>query len=184
MPRSHIAVEARVRHLLATHLGVDPGALRPDAKLQLDVVARREVKRLLERTFAVALDDPDVARQESCRDLSTLIERRVAERDRPGLDWAPMPAWVRVIPSDPSCPVLERLVELTPYMVETVVEDARVPGRYRRLEVILGPGEPQGTLERVERLFARARATGLPVEVHRGPAARAARATPRRRSRP
>jgi hypothetical protein len=69
---------------------------------------------------------------------------------------------------DPTCSPLERLVELTPYMVETIAEDARVPGQCRRLEVILGPAAPRRVVEQVERLFAPARAAGLAVEVHRG----------------
>jgi len=170
-----MAVEPRVRRLIASHLGVDPGALAPDEELRLDAPALRDVTRELEKTFSIELDDPDFARLRSCRDLSMLVARRVARRDREVLETPSLPVWVRVISSDASCPVLERLVTLTPYMVETIVEDVGMPGRGRRLEVIVGPTEPARSLAQIERLFAGARASGLSVEVHRGPAVRGER---------
>jgi hypothetical protein len=169
-----MGVEPRVRRLLATHLGLDPRALRSDADVPLDAGARLDVVQALERTFCVALNDVELARVRSCRDLALLIARRVAQRDQRAPDPPPAPIWVRVIPTDPTCAPLERLVDLTPYMVETVVEDARGLGRCRRLEVILGPAASRRVVERVECLFAPARAAGLAVEVHRGTAASAA----------
>src|SRR5262245_26586473 len=108
MPRSYFSVEPRVRRLVAAHLGVDPGSLAPDADLHLDAPARRGVAQALERTFRVELEDPAVDQLRSCRDLSRLVAQRVAERSQ-ATDRDPPPVWVRVIPSDPSCPVLERL---------------------------------------------------------------------------
>ena len=174
MPRSYMAVEPRVRRLLATHLGLDPRALRSETDVPLDAGARLDVVQALERTFSVALNDVELARVRSCRDLAMLIARRVAQRDRRAPDPPPTPIWVRVIPADPTCAPLERLVELTPYMVETIVEDARGPGQCRRLELILGPAASRRGVEQVERLFAPARAAGLSVEVHRGTGADAA----------
>jgi acyl carrier protein len=174
VPRSYMAVEPRVRRLLATHLGLDPRALRSETDVPLDAGARLDVVQALERTFSVALNDVELARVRSCRDLAMLIARRVAERDRRASDPPPAPIWVRVIPADPTCTPLERLVELTPYMVETIVEDARGPGKCCRLELILGPAASRRVVEQVERLFAPARAAGLSVEVHRGTGADAA----------
>jgi hypothetical protein len=168
VPRSYIAVEPRVRRLIAARLAVDPGSLRPEQELDLDREALHDVARALERTFAVALDDQDIERIRCCRDLSMLVARRVMQRDHEAGNAPPITAWVRVIPTDPKCPVLERLAELTPYMVQTVLEDVRGPGRCRRLEVILGPTQPQPALAKVERLFELARAAGLSVEVRRG----------------
>jgi len=180
VPRSYIALEPRVRHLIAAHLGVDPGSLHADTDLRLDADALRGVARALERLFSVALDEPELARLRSCRELAMLVARRVAERD-----WAtygaPASVWVRVIPTDPGCPLLERLVELTPYMVETIVEDARGRGRTRRLEVIVGPGQPPQAATQVEHLLAAARAAGLTVDVCGEPSRAAPRPVRRRK---
>ncbi len=86
-----------------------------------------------------------------------------------GLDASP-PVWVRVVPIDPHLSPLERLVELTPYMVQTIIEDARGSGRCRKLEVVLGPGRRAAASKDVDRLLTAARAAGLAVEVHRSAA--------------
>ncbi len=169
-----------MRRLIAAHLGVDPGSLQADTDLRLEAGALRGVARALERTFSVTLDEPEVARLHSCRELSALVARRVAERDWPA-HGTPDAVWVRVIPADPGGPLLERLVELTPYMVETIVEDARYRGRTRRLEVIVGPGQPPQAATQVEHLLAAARAAGLSVHVSGRPPVRAAPHPPRRR---
>jgi hypothetical protein len=180
VPRSYIALEPRVRRLIAAHLGVDPGSLHADTDLRLGTGALRSVARALERSFSVALEEPELARLKSCRELSMLVARRVAERDWPA-HATPASVWVRVIPTDPGCPLLERLVELTPYMVETIVEDARGRGRTRRLEVIVGPGQPPQSATQVEHLLTAARAAGLSVHVCGGTSARAAPGPVRRR---
>ncbi len=182
MSKPSSALEPRVRRLVAAHLGVDPGSLAADTELRLDAGVLRGVARALERSFAVALDEPQLARLRSCREFSVLVARRVAERD-----WAPIATppsvWVRVVPADPACPPLERLVELTPYMVQTIVEDARGPGRTQRLEVLVGPGQPAQSATQVEHLVAAARAVGLPVHVA-GAIARAAQQPRGRRRKP
>ena len=161
-----MAVEPRVRRVVAATIGCDANALRPDTALLLDPVPLLDVARALEDAFGVTLSEHDLDRVRTCRDFASLIARRVASRPRGELP-ATGPVWVRVIPAEPGRPLLERLVELSPYMVETIVEDARVPGRYRRLEVILGPGHPERVAAQVEAVFAPARAAGLVVEVHR-----------------
>ncbi len=161
-----MAVEPRVRRVVAASLGCDANALEPGTALRLDPIALLDVARALENAFGVTLAEDDLDGARTCRDFAALIARRVASRSREEVP--PIgPVWVRVIPAEPDRPLLERLVELSPYMVETIVEDARVPGRYRRLEVILGPGQPDRVAARVEAVFAPARAAGLVVEVHR-----------------
>lgn len=180
MPKPYSALEPRVRRLIAAHLGVDPGSLHADTDLRLDAGALRGVARALEHSFSVALDEPELSRLRSCRELSMLVARRVAEREWPPLGTSSS-VWVRVVPVDPACPPLERLVELTPYMVETIVEDARGPRRTRRLEVIVGPGQPPQSATQVERLVTAARAAGLSVHVAGATPVRALPATARRR---
>src|SRR5262245_49948558 len=182
MPRSHTAMEPRVRRLIATHLGVDPGSIQADTDLRLDPAAMRGLARALERSFSVALAEPDLARLRSCRDLSALVARRIAERHWPAGPNSPV--WVRVVPANPDLPSLERLVELDPYMVQTIVEDARYPGSSRQLELILGPGQSAQSSTQVEHLLAAARAAGLSVRiVQSGTSSRAAPPGGRRRSR-
>ena len=72
-----------MRRLIAAHLGVDPGSLHADTDLRLDADAMRGVARALERSFSVALDEPELSRLHSCRELSMLVARRVAEREGP-----------------------------------------------------------------------------------------------------
>jgi hypothetical protein len=179
VPKPYSALEPRVRRLIAAHLGVDPGSLHADTDLRLEAGALRGVVRALERSFSVTLDEPELARLRSCRELSMLVARRVAEREWPPLGTASS-VWVRVVPVDPGCPPLERLVELTPYMVQTIVEDARGPARTRLLEVIVGPGQPPQSATQVEHLVAAAHAAGLSVHVAGAPA-RTAPAAARRR---
>jgi hypothetical protein len=175
-------MEPRVRRLVATHLGVDPGSLQPDTDLRLGPAAMRSLARALERSFSVVLGEPDLARLRSCRDLSALVTRRVAERHWPA--GPNPPVWVRVVPANPDLPSLERLVELDPYMVQTIVEDARCPGSSRKLELILGPGQSVQSATQVERLLAAARAAGLSVRiVQSGASSSAAPPVGRRRSR-
>src|SRR5262245_20693254 len=182
MSRSHIAMEPRVRRLIATHLGVDFDSLQPDADLRLDRAAMRGLARALERSFSVAIGEPDLARLHSCRDLSALVARRVAERHWPA--GPNPPVWVRIVPANPDLPSLERLVELDPYMVQTIVEDARYPGSSRQLELILGPGQAARSSTQVEHLLAAARAAGLSVRiVQSGISSHAAPPAGRRRSR-
>src|SRR5262249_19361862 len=166
VPKSYMAVEPRVRRVVAASLGCDVTSLGPGTALRLDPITLLDVAQALENAFGVTLTEGGLDRVCSCRDFASLCARRVA---RSGRAEAPAagPVWVRVIPAEPGGPLLERLVELTPYMIETIDEDARVPGRYRRLEVILGPGQPDRVAAQVEAVFAPARAAGLVVEVHR-----------------
>jgi acyl carrier protein len=172
-----MAVEPRVRRVVAASIGRDADSLKPATALGLDPLALLDVARALEDAFGVTLPEADLDRVRTCRDFASLVARRVASRSA-GEPPATGPVWVRVIPADPGRPLLERLVELSPYMVETIVEDARVPGRYRRLEVILGPGQSERVAAQVEAVFAPARAAGLVVEIHREGKPRAARQEP------
>jgi hypothetical protein len=179
VPKSYIALEPRVRRLIASHLGVDPGSLHADTDLRFGPGALRGIARALRRSFSVAVDEPELARLRSCRELSQLVARHVAQRDWPR-HAPPSSVWVRVIPTDPGLPPLERLVELTPYMVQTIVEDAR-GGRTSQLEVVVGPDQPGDAAAQVERLCAAARAAGLSVHVCGG---RRSQARTRRRPLP
>jgi hypothetical protein len=163
VPKSYIALEPRVRRLVASHLGVDPGSLHADTDLRLGPGALRGIARAVQRSFSVAIDEPELARLRSCRELSQLVAREVAQRDWPR-HAPPSSVWVRVISTDPALPPLERLLELTPYMVQTIVDDAR-GARTRRLEVIVGPDQPGDAMRQVERLCTAARAAGLSVHV-------------------
>jgi len=173
-----MAVEPRVRRVVAASIGRDADSLKPATDLGLDPLALLDVAQALENAFGVTLLEADLDRVRTCRDFASLVARRVASRTAGEPPPATGPVWVRIIPADPGRPLLERLVELSPYMVETIVEDARVPGRYRRLEVILGPGQSERVAAQVEAVFAPARAAGLVVDVHREGKPRAARPEP------
>jgi acyl carrier protein len=172
-----MAVEPRVRRVVAASIGRDAESLKPATVLGLDPLSLLDVARALENAFGVTLPEADLDRVRTCRDFASLVARRVASRPGPEQPETG-PVWVRVIPADARQPLLERLVELSPYMVQTIIEDARVPGRYRRLEVILGPAQSERVAAQVEAAFAPARAAGVAVEVHREGRPRPARPEP------
>jgi len=172
-----MAVEPRVRRVVAASIGRDAESLKPATVLGLDPLALLDAARALEHAFGVTLPEADLDRVRTCRDFASLVARRVASQTAPEPPETG-PVWIRVIPTDTARPLLERLVELSPYMVQTIIEDARVPGRSRRLEVILGPGHSERVAAQVEAVFAPARAAGLVVEVHREGRPRAARPEP------
>src|SRR5262249_551782 len=177
LARSHIAVEPRVRRVVAASIGRDAESLKPATVLGLDPLALLDAARALEHAFGVTLPEADLDRVRTCRDFASLVARLIASQTAPEPPETG-PVWIRVIPADTARPLLERLVELSPYMVQTIIEDARVPGRSRRLEVILGPGHSERVAAHVEAVFAPARAAGLVVEVHREGRPRAARPEP------
>jgi hypothetical protein len=65
--------------------------------------------------------------------------------------------------------VFERVGTLTPYVVETIVEDVLHAGRGARLEVTLRPNAGPDEVAGVQRRFATLVRKGVPVSVRREP---------------
>ena len=80
-----MAVEPRVRRVVAASLGCDATTLGPGTALHLDPIALLDVAQALENAFGVTLTEGELDRVRTCRDFASLIARRVALRTRSSL---------------------------------------------------------------------------------------------------
>lgn len=73
--------EARLQHLVAEHLDLDPGRLRPDAllaeDLAVDSLAAIELYMVLEDTYDISLPDSVLKVVHSYADLVRAVAERV-----------------------------------------------------------------------------------------------------------
>jgi len=167
-------VEPRLRRLVAERLGVEAGELTQDTSLLDDLAADSldlvDIALCLEGTLGV--DVPEDA-LDSVRTYGELVDmtiglmraqRRIEVRRAGG----PPAMWARVLPPDGTVRhVLERAGWLTPYAVETLVEDAGRMGAGARLELTVDARTPDATLLRIEEQFVRLVARGVSVLVRR-----------------
>ncbi len=76
--------EPRVRSVVALHLDVDPGRLRPDARLGedlcVDSLAAIEMAMVLEDEFDIALPEEVLGCVRTFGDVVTLVQERVDSR--------------------------------------------------------------------------------------------------------
>ena len=75
-----MAVEPRVRRVVAASIGRDAESLKPATVLGLDPQSLLDVARALEDAFGVTLPEADLDRVRTCRDFASLVARRVASR--------------------------------------------------------------------------------------------------------
>ena len=143
-------VEPRLRQLVADRLGVEACELTPEVSLLDDLAA----------------DSLDLV------DMTLELMRRARRADGTG---DPLAMWARVLPpGGDTSRTLERAGWLTPYTVETLVEDASRMGRGARLELTVDVGTPDDELTHVQEQFSRLGTRGVQVAVRRDtlPAAR------------
>ena len=180
MPRSHIAVEPRVRRVIATHLGVDPGSLQPDTDLRLDAVALRGVARVAR---AVVLGRTRRAGPGAAAFVPRAVDTGRAPRRRAqpaGGPGRPRSGCVscRSIPAVRRSSVSSSSPR-TWWRPSSRTRAARdQPGGWRSSS---GRASRRNRPAQVERLLAAARAAGLSVRVQGGAPSRGA--TPARRTR-
>lgn len=165
-------VEPRLRQLVADRLGVEPRELTPEVSLLDDLAADSldlvDIALCLEGTLGV--DVPETA-LEHVRTYGQLVEMtldlmRHARRAVEGAD--PPAMWARVLPpSGDTSRTLERAGWLTPYTVQTLVEDAARMGRGARLELTVDVRTPDDALTHVQEQFSRLGARGVVVAVRR-----------------
>jgi acyl carrier protein len=167
-------VEPRLRQLVADRLGVEPGELAPEVSLLDDLAADSldliDIALCLEGTMGV--DVPETA-LERIRTYGELVEMTLdllrARRRKDARSAGEPPAvWARVLPPDGNATrALERAGWLTPYTVETLVEDTLRMGRGARLELTLDGRTSDVGLTRVREQFARLAARGVLVSIGR-----------------
>jgi len=167
-------VEPRLRQLVADRLGVEACELTQDTSLLDDLAADSldlvDIALCLEGTMGVEVPEEAF---DSVRTYGELVDmtiglmraqRRIEVRRSGG----PPAMWARVLPPDGAVPhVLERAGWLTPYAVETLVEDAGRMGIGARLELTVDAQTSDATLLRIEDQFLRLMARGVAVVVRR-----------------
>lgn len=166
-----VPMELTVRRLVADHLGVGVGELGSEVSLRDDLAADSldlvELAMALEAAFAIEVPEPILERVRSFGDLvraTDLLIGARCEAESRGAE-SPTRVWARIVPgaSRPGGTV-ERTAWLTPYVVETIAEDAVRAGPGSRLELTV-TGSLAGGLTRVRDQFARLRRQGIPVSI-------------------
>ncbi len=164
------ALRPRILNVIASHLGLDPLGMAPlqslDDDLGLDSLERIDLVCALESTFDVALSDAQVDRLETCDDVVREVRASLAGR-MPSVVAEPATLWVRVHQPHRGA-VLERAVEMSPYMVQTVAEDVESAGPQAYVEVVVPEHEPDEMVASIDHTFARVRRRGATVNVSRG----------------
>ena len=168
-------VEARVRCLVADLLGVGIGQLAPDVSLTDDLAADSidlvELAIALEAEFGIVVPERILDRVRTYGDLLdatlTLILQRLEAEPR-GAETPPL-IWARVLPRvGKRGGSLERVGRLTPYVAETITEDALWAGAGAQLEVTVAADTPAADVARVRDQFGRLGPRGVRVDVRCG----------------
>jgi len=180
-------VEPRVRGLVAEHLGVDSDELSSDVSLvdelaadSLDIV---ELALAIENQFGIIIPETAIDEVRTYGDVVELVyvllrQRRESEH-RAELHAAPAMVLARVVPArGTSHGGLQRGGLLTPYVAETIGEDALRAGPGSRLEVSVPTTVSDARLAALSEQFAWLGTRGIHVSVRRDqhvgqPAARA-----------
>lgn len=166
-------VEPRVRRVAADHLGVDESDLRDDLSLVDDLAADSldlaELGLALEEELDLAIPERIVADVRTYGDLVDAVLLVAQDAIERSLDQGSGPASVvaRIVrPEATPGTAIERAGSLTPYLVQTLSEDAGRAGPGSRLEItVLAPDD--ATLGRVRARFARLAERGVDVRVQR-----------------
>jgi acyl carrier protein len=168
------SVEPSVRRLVAHHLGVDSDELVANVSLREDLAADSldlaELVLALEGEFEIVVRDVILDAVYTYDDLvratARLVHRRRRAEAREG--GAPERVRARILPSaQRASGVVERTGWLTPYVAETIAEDAMHAGPGARLELTVASATADAArLAQVEHRFARLEAHGVQVVVH------------------
>ncbi len=133
-------VEPRVRHLVAEHLGVGLDKLVSRVILRDDLAADSldlvELAMVLEGEFAIVVSQRVLDEVRTYGDLVTAVGLLIRQRHDAETHRAPPPrVWVRIMrTARETGGTLVRTAWLTPYIAETIVEDALAAGKGARLE--------------------------------------------------
>ena len=171
----HGFVERAVRRLVAESLGVDGDELSLDVSLVDDLAADSldllEVGLTLEADFGLSIPEQALARVRTYGDLVDTVLTLVRVRRERQIG-EPVLVAARVVPARGGA--IERAGWLTPYVAQSIGEDARRAGQGARLELGVGSGTSDAHLARVVEQFSWLSAHGIDVKVSRKPGAEAA----------
>ena len=172
-------VEPHVRRAAAEHLGVGFGELVSEVALRDDLAADSldlfEMALALEGEFAIVMPERILGEVRTYSDLvraTCFLIRVRREAEARGAE-PPQHIWARIVPpAGESSGTLERTGWLTPYIAETIAEDAVRAGRGARVELTITATTTEGFV-RAQRQFAGLGKRSVLVTVGRddGPAA-------------
>jgi acyl carrier protein len=163
-------LEPRVRHLVAEHLGVRVETLVSRVSLREDLAADSldlvGLAIALEGEFAIVVSEHILEDVRTYGDLvhatGALIRARCEAAER-GAE-PPQRIWARIVRAGESRGTLERTGWLTPYIVDTIVEDALQAGPGARVDVTIAASAGDAAV-RAQRRFAALGKRGLLVTV-------------------
>jgi acyl carrier protein len=164
----HAFVEPQVRRLVAETLGIDAEELTFDVSLTDELAADSldiaELAVRLETELGITVPDPLIER---IRTYGDLVQTALSlTRTRAPVKLPPEPVELSARLVSPRGQLL-RAEFLTPYVVETIADDALHAGPGARLEVTLGPGTDDAQLARVREQFAWLTEHGVDLSIGR-----------------
>ena len=159
-------VEPRLRHLVAECLCVGTDELRADVSLVDDLAADSldllEIAIAAEGDLGITIAERTLAGVRTYGELVAEVCRLVPD-GRP--EELPPAVWSRVIPAGADGGSLERAGLLTPYLAQTILEDALHAGPGARVELAIPAETGAAGLAAVEARFATLGARGVEVRV-------------------
>lgn len=167
-------VEPRVRTLVADHLGVRPEELTPEVSLVDDLAADSldmiELTLAVEDALDISIPERVVDRIRSFGDLVDVIARRLSARRQDEFTaQAPVVlARTRLTPHEARRHrAMDRSIWLTPYAIETLIDDAVAAGSGAHLEILLDAESSPADVARTTERFRRLPARGITIDVQR-----------------
>lgn len=163
-------LDGRIRNLVARRLRVDAGDVTTDAELIDDLAAGEldlaEIALAIEADLGVELPPRDVERVRTFGDLVGVVRARVRQPPPVEVD-TPVLVHARILVGHPSRSTIERVLLLTPYAAETLIDDARWAGRGARLELTVEAGASNEVIASVLERLSQVERRGVTVQVRR-----------------
>ncbi|HLK10697.1 MAG TPA: acyl carrier protein [Candidatus Binatia bacterium] len=164
--------EARIRRVVAEQLGLSAQELTLDVSLTDDLAADSldlaELAISLEDEFDVGLAESALDHVRTYGDLVQTVLDAVRARHIDASPWEPMLVRARVVPPGVTGDAaLLHAGPLTPYLIESIAEDARRAGEGAALEVTVPPATTDADLGRLTRQLGPLADRGVHVSVRR-----------------
>jgi acyl carrier protein len=172
----HVDFETDIRSVVADVLGVGADELAPEVSLIDDLAADSldlaELAVALETDLGLRFPERVLGAVRTFGDLLAAAASLGGVQARPAPAWEPVgsvPVLARLVDAA-SAVVFERSETLTPYVVETIVEDAVHGGAGTALELTVPRGTTPAALASVRASFADLARHGVTVSVRRATA--------------